>query len=84
MSGSAFVLSIILWRSVRDYKLHTGSATVGVGYDGNQHCKLTYDYTRTAFDECCSRFQALFALFQMVTQCAGNVVQHVYENYQNV
>ena len=67
MSGSAFVLSIILWRSVREYELHNGSVTVGVGYDGNWHCKLTYDYARTIFDVCCSHLQALFALFQMVT-----------------
>jgi hypothetical protein len=84
VSGSAFVLSVILWRSVREHELHNGSVTVGVGYDGNRHCKLTYDYARTILYVCCSRFQALFALFQMVTQCAGNVVQHVYEDYQNV
>jgi hypothetical protein len=76
VSGSAFVLSVMLWRSVRDLKLHSGKVTVGVGFDADRHRKLTYDYARAVFDECCSRLEALLALFQMVTQCVGNVALH--------
>lgn len=50
---------------------------VGMGLDANRRYELTYYYTRTIFDKCCSCLQALLALFQKVTQGAGDVVQHV-------